>query len=103
MAGELKYAMTDPTASNSGFSTAMGVQAVFSGSSDAITAADVDAEKLNGFFSGQQVISGSSGWLVEAYERDQQLLGGLFNYESVLMDRTVPSPASSPVSASVNG
>jgi Ca-activated chloride channel family protein len=86
MAGELKYAMTDPTASNSGFSTVMGVQAAFSGSSDAITASDVDAEKLNGFFSGQQVTSGSSGWLVEAYERDQQLLGGLFNYESVLMD-----------------
>jgi Ca-activated chloride channel family protein len=85
LSGELKYAMTDPTASNSGFSTVMGVQAAFSGSSDAFTAADVDAEKLKGFFSGQQVTSGSSGWLVEAYERDQHLLGGLFNYESVLM------------------
>lgn len=84
-AGELRYAMSDPTASNSGFSTVMGVQAAFSGSSDVITAKDVDAEKLKTFFSGQKLISGSSGWLAEAYIRDQASLDGLFNYESVLL------------------
>lgn len=85
MAGEFKYAMSDPTASNSGFSTVMGVQAAFSGSSDAISAKDVDFAKLKGFFSGQKVTSGSSGWLAEVYLRDQNRLDGLFNYESVLM------------------
>ena len=84
-AGQFKYAMTDPTASNSGFSTVMGVQAAFAGSSDVITAKDVDVDKLKGFFSGQVLTSGSSGWLAEAYVRDQDRIDGLFNYESVLM------------------
>ncbi len=83
--GAFEYAMSDPTASNSGFSTVMGVQAAFAGSSDVITAEDVDFDKLKGFFSGQQLTSGSSGWLAEAYVRDQGRLDGLFNYESVLM------------------
>lgn len=83
--GKLRYAMSDPTASNSGFSTVMSVQAAFSNSSDAITAQDVDAEKLKGFFSGHNITSGSSGFLAETYIRDQRRLGGIFNYESVLM------------------
>ncbi len=83
--GEFRYAMTDPTASNSGFSTVMGVQAAFSGSSDVITALDVDTEQLKAFFSGQKLTSGSSGWLAESYVKDQATLDGLFNYESVLM------------------
>jgi len=84
-AGKLRYAMTDPTASNTGFSTVMGVQAAFSGSSDVITAKDVDVNKLKQFFSGQKLTSGSSGWLAEAYIRDQNKLNGLFNYESVIL------------------
>ncbi len=83
--GEFKYAMTDPTASNSGFSTVMSVQAALSNAGDALTAEDIDADKLKSFFSGQSLTSGSSGWLSEAYIRDQNKLGGLFNYESVLM------------------
>ncbi|NOQ34428.1 MAG: solute-binding protein [Methylococcaceae bacterium] len=84
--GELKYAMSDPTASNSGFSTVMSVQAAFSNAGDAITAQDVDAEKLKSFFSGHDVTSGSSGFLAETYLRDQNRLGAIFNYESILMD-----------------
>jgi len=84
-AGQLKYAMTDPTASNSGFSTVMSVQAAFSNSGDAITAQDVDVDKLKGFFSGHTLTAGSSGFIAEAYLRDQQRLGAIFNYESVLM------------------
>ena len=84
-AGEFKYGMTDPSASNSGFSTVMGVQAAFSGSSDVITADSVDPKKLKSFFRGQSLTSGSSGWLAEAYVRDQDKLDGLFNYESILM------------------
>ena len=84
--GAFRYAMTDPTASNSGFSTVMGVQAAFAGSSDAITAEDVDVDKLQAFFSGQVLTSGSSGWLADAYVRDQDRIDGLFNYESILMN-----------------
>ncbi len=83
--GELKYAMSDPTASNSGFSTVMSVQAAFSNAGDAITAQDVDAAKLQGFFSGHDATAGSSGFLADIYLREQNRLGAIFNYESVLM------------------
>jgi len=84
-AGQLKYAMTDPTASNSGFSTVMSVQAAFSNKGDAITAQDVDVEKLNSFFSGHTLTAGSSGFLTESFLRDQAKLDGIFNYESELL------------------
>ena len=83
--GEFRYAMTDPTASNSGFSTVMGVNAAFSGSSDVVTVDTVDSSQLKAFFKGQTLTSGSSGWLAEAFVKDQDQLDGLFNYESILM------------------
>jgi Ca-activated chloride channel family protein len=84
-AGQLNYAMTDPTASNSGFSTVMSVQAAFSNKGDAIIAQDVDAEKLKSFFSGHSLTAGSSAFLSESYLQDQAKLGGIFNYESELL------------------
>lgn len=84
-AGQLKYAMTDPTASNSGFSTVMSVQAAFSNKGDAITAQDVDGEKLKSFFSGHTLTAGSSAFLSESYLRDEIKLDGIFNYESELL------------------
>jgi Ca-activated chloride channel family protein len=83
--GQLRYAMTDPTASNSGFSTVMSVQAAFANKGDAITAQDVDGEKLKGFFSGHSLTSGSSAFLSEGYLRDQVKMDGIFNYESELL------------------
>ena len=73
--GQLRYAMTNPTASNSGFTALMGVNAAFNGR----------GEQLKKFFSGQRLTAGSSGWLAEAYERDQANLDGMINYESVLL------------------
>jgi Ca-activated chloride channel family protein len=84
-AGQFNYAMTDPTASNSGFSTVMSVQAAFANKGDAITAQDVDAEKLKSFFSGHTLTAGSSGFLSESFLRDQAKLAGIFNYESELL------------------
>jgi Ca-activated chloride channel family protein len=84
-AGELHYAMTNPTASNSGFSAVVGVAAALKGTSSALTASDVDQSKLRDFFSGQALTAGSSGWLAEAYVRDQEQLDGIINYESVLL------------------
>ena len=84
-AGELRYAMTNPTASNSGFSAIIGVAAALTGTSSALTAKDVDQSKLRDFFSGQVLTAGSSGWLAEAYVRDQDQLDGIINYESILL------------------
>ena len=83
--GELKYGMTNPAASNSGLSALIGVVAALSGKGDAITASDVTAPELKGFFRGQALTAGSSGWLADAYVRDQTELNGLINYESVLL------------------
>lgn len=83
--GEFKYAMTDPTASNSGFSTVMSVQAAFSKKGDAITAQDVDADKLKVFFSGQALTAGSTGFLSQAFLNEQAKLDGIFSYESELL------------------
>jgi Ca-activated chloride channel family protein len=84
-AGELRYAMTNPTASNSGFSAVIGVAAALSGTSSALTSKDVDPAKLREFFNGQSLTAGSSGWLADAYVRDQDALDGIINYESILL------------------
>jgi Ca-activated chloride channel family protein len=83
--GELKYAMTNPASSNSGFTATVGVTAAFSNKGDVISAQDVDKQALKDFFEGQKLIAGSSGWLAEAYVKEQDRLDGIINYESVLM------------------
>ena len=83
--GELRYAMTDPGSSNTGFSALLGVAAAFSESGDAIRPETVDRAAITRFFKGQHLTAGSSGWLVDAYVRSEAQLNGIINYESVLM------------------
>lgn len=86
--GKLTYGMTDPSRSNSGFSTLVSVASGLSGAQSALTEADVRkaAPKLKEFFAGQQLTSGSSGWLAAAYDRRGDV-DALLNYESVLRTR----------------
>ena len=84
-AGQFHFAMTNPTASNSGFSAVIAVASALVGAQDALKATDVDTKKLRAFFAGQTVTAGSSGWLVDAYVRDQAKLDGVVNYESSLL------------------
>ncbi|MDX3577909.1 MULTISPECIES: VWA domain-containing protein [unclassified Streptomyces] len=83
--GELTYGMTDPARSNSGFATLVSVASALSGAQSALTDADVAkaAPRLKEFFKGQQLTSGSSGWLASAYARRADV-DALLNYESVL-------------------
>ncbi len=83
--GELRYAMADPASSNSGFTALVGVATALSGSSDALSIKDIDQAQLSGFFRGQQLSAGSSGWLVDAFVKEQAQINGIINYESVLM------------------
>jgi len=83
--GALHYAMTNPTTSNTGFSAVIGVASAFAGKGDALRPSDIDAAKLTGFFSGQKLVAGSSGWLAEAYLREQDGLDGIINYEASLI------------------
>ena len=56
------------------------------GTSDALKPNQVQTAQLNGFFKGQALTAGSSGWLVDAYLRDQSRLDGMINYESTLLE-----------------
>src|SRR5262249_592568 len=49
------------------------------------TADEVDRAKLKDFLAGQKLTAGSSGWLADAYARDEAHLDGLINYEAVLL------------------
>ncbi|MET7650711.1 substrate-binding domain-containing protein [Streptomyces sp. NPDC005486] len=83
--GRLTYGMTDPARSNSGFATLISVASALSGAQSALTDTDVAkaAPRLKEFFKGQQLTSGSSGWLASAYTRRGDV-DALLNYESVL-------------------
>jgi Mg-chelatase subunit ChlD len=52
---------------------------------DALETQDIDVEALQGFFKGQALTAGSSGWLAESYVHSQDTLDGMINYESVLL------------------
>ena len=86
--GGLTYGMTDPSRSNSGFSTLVSVASGLSDAQSALTDGDVRqaTPRLAEFFKGQQLTSGSSGWLAEAYDRRGDI-DALLNYESVLKGR----------------
>jgi Ca-activated chloride channel homolog len=84
-AGKLRYGMTNPAASNSGFAALVGVASAFAGTGQALRTSDINAAKLTEFFSGQALTAGSSGWLADAYTQAQDRLDGLVNYESVLL------------------
>ncbi|MFG1642626.1 substrate-binding domain-containing protein [Amycolatopsis sp. NPDC049252] len=87
------YGMTDPSASNSGFSALVGVASALAGAGNAIDARQIAAvtPQLTQFFSAQALSAGSSGWLSDAYTRRAtgqdpgQKVDGLINYESVLL------------------
>ncbi len=83
--GAFHFAMTNPASSNSGFSAAIAVATAFAGTGDVLRPSDVDRAKLKAFFKGQQLTSGSSGWLVDSYVRDQDRLDGIVNYESSII------------------
>jgi Ca-activated chloride channel family protein len=102
--GQFSYGMTDPSASNTGFSTVVAVATALVGSGAALTEeqAASTAPALRDFFSAQTLSTGSSGVLQEAYVRRATgkdpgpLVDGLINYESVLLELdasgTLPEP-----------
>jgi Ca-activated chloride channel family protein len=83
--GRLHYAMTSPASSNSGFAALVGVATAFANTGGALTSDTIRVAPLKDFFSGQSLTAGSSGFLADAYVRDQDSLDGLINYESVLL------------------
>ncbi|RKR92905.1 Ca-activated chloride channel family protein [Micromonospora pisi] len=88
--GRFTYGMTNPAASNSGYSALVSVAAALAGTGRALGTAEINAltPRLRPFFAGQSLTAGSSGWLAEAYVKRQggdAPVDGLINYESVLV------------------
>lgn len=81
---KITFAMTNPTTSNTGFSALMGVAAAFANTGDALTLKDLNQKEMSKFFSGVTLISGSSGWLADAFVQDPNV-DAMINYESVLI------------------
>lgn len=83
--GRLRYAMSNPTRSNSGMSALFAVACAVAGKTDDLTVADINPQVLTQFLSGHQLTAGSSGWLAEAYVREAARLDAMINYEAVLL------------------
>ena len=84
-AGTFTFGMTNPTASNTGFTALIGIAAALASNPDALTEADVANPALKTFFQGQRMTAGSSGWLADAYAADASKVDGIINYESVIL------------------
>jgi len=84
-AGKFTFGMTSPASSNTGFSALLGLAAALSGKGDALEANDIDSKALASFFKAQKMTAGSSGWLAEAFLKNQDQVDGIINYSSVLL------------------
>ena len=92
-ARQFTYGMTDPSASNSGFSAVVAVATALVGSGSALTVEQAASTEpaLRDFFAAQTLAAGSSGFLQDAYVRRATgadpgpAVDGLVNYESVLL------------------
>ncbi|MFZ6638841.1 substrate-binding domain-containing protein [Undibacterium sp. TC4M20W] len=82
--GKFTFGMTSPSSSNTGFSGLLGLAAALSGQGDALEEKDINAKSLTAFFQAQRLTAGSSGWLADAYVREQDKVDGIINYASTL-------------------
>jgi Ca-activated chloride channel family protein len=83
--GKFTFGMTSPSTSNSGFSGLLGLAAALSGKGDALEEKDIDTKRLAAFFRAQRLTAGSSGWLSDAYIKEQDKVDGIINYASTLL------------------
>lgn len=85
-AGDFLFGMTDPSTSNSGFSALVSVATAMADTGSALTEADISrvSPRLQDFFGGQSLTSGSSGWLADSFLADSGRADAIINYESVL-------------------
>lgn len=84
--GNFRFGMTNPAASNSGFSALVSVATAIADTGEAISPADIErvSPTLTSLFQAQSLASGSSGWLADAFVADPGRADGVINYESTL-------------------
>lgn len=95
--GRFSFAMSSPSASNTGFAALMGLAAALAGKGDALEVADIRAPQLRAFFKAQTLTAGSSGWLAAAFVQEQGRIDGLINYGSVIHGLNASGQLSEPL------
>lgn len=83
--GRLRYAMTNPTSSNTGMSALFAVASAAAGKTEDLQASEIDTKMITAFLAGQKLTAGSSGWLAEAFVKAPGELDALVNYEAVIL------------------
>ncbi|MGV0393944.1 VWA domain-containing protein [Corynebacterium riegelii] len=85
--GEFTFGMTTPSSSNSGFSALVSVATAVADTGQAISPGDLElvSPTLKALFQAQSLVSGSSGWLAEAFVADPERADAIVNYESTLL------------------
>jgi Ca-activated chloride channel family protein len=91
--GRLRYAMTNPSSSNTGMSALFAVASALAGKSEDLGVADIDEARLKAFLRGQKLTAGSSGWLAEAYVKNPAAIDAMVNYEAVILRANDRLPA----------
>ncbi|MBS1910661.1 MAG: VWA domain-containing protein [Bacteroidetes bacterium] len=84
-AGRFRYAMTNPTSSNTGMSALFAVASAAAKKTEDLAVQDVDPHVITDFLAGQKLTAGSSGWLADAYLKDPSVVDGIVNYEAVIL------------------
>ena len=84
-AGHFRYAMTNPTSSNTGMSALFAVAAAAAHKTEDLSVQDVNEGVLKDFLAGQAITAGSSGWLSDTFAKDPAAVDGIVNYEAVLL------------------
>lgn len=92
-AGRLRYAMSNPTASNTGMSALFAVASAAAGKSEDLRVEEIDGALLRAFLRGQALTAGSSGWLADAFVREADRLDAMVNYEAVILQTNQRLPA----------
>ena len=84
--GKFTFGMTDPSASNSGFSALVSVATAMADTGSALTDQDVETvgPSLHELFQAQSMVSGSSGWLADSFLQNPHEADAIINYESTL-------------------
>jgi len=83
--GQLRYAMTNPSSSNTGMSALFAVASALAGKNEDLDVSDVDGKTLKAFLAGQKLTAGSSGWLADAFVKDPSVVDAMVNYEAVIL------------------
>jgi Ca-activated chloride channel homolog len=90
--GQLRYAMSNASASNTGMSALFAVASASAGKTEDLTPEDVNPALIKAFLSGQKLTAGSSGWLADAFVKAPQALDGMVNYEAVILRANAQLP-----------